>query len=347
MRQPLIPIFFPDRPALLPGTTILAADVGGTKTDIALFEYQDGQLSMGREAIFPSAEYPSLEAIILEFLGGLAPPSRLCIAFAGPVQHGKAKATNLSWEIDIAQLQSEVGIPGVYIINDLEAEAYGLAALQGGDFSTVYAPAAPEPGNVAIIAPGTGLGEAGMFWNGRVQYPFATEGGHTDFSPRNSQDWEFLLFLQQQFGHVSWERIISGPGINQIYNFLRDVKGWEESQWMKDNWQEHNRPAIISQGAKNGSALCVETLRLFIRYLAIESSNQALKFKATGGLFIGGGIIPKIWNDELKAVFFDNFFEVGRLRHLLEAVPVHIVLNPKTPLLGAAHFAWGNPQPAG
>ncbi|NUQ25874.1 MAG: glucokinase [Saprospiraceae bacterium] len=341
MNKPLIPVALPKRELLKEGMKILAADVGGTKTHLALFEQQDEQLSMVRDAIFPSAQYKSLEDIIVAFIDKNNTPQRLSIAFAGPVQDGRAKATNLDWQIDSRQLQSRLGISDVFIINDLEAEAYGLAVLKADDLTAVYAPPAPEPGNVAIIAPGTGLGEAGMFWDGHVLHPFATEGGHTDFSPRSLTDWEFLLFLQKKYGHVSWERIISGPGIHQIYNFLRDDQGWEESQWMKDNWKEHDRAAIISQGAQRGSALCLEALRLFVKYLAIESADMALKFKATGGLYIGGGIIPKIWNDELKAVFLEHFFEVGRLRYLLEAVPVNIVLNPKTPLLGAAYYAIG------
>ncbi len=328
----------PKRAPLKEGMKILAADVGGTKTDLALFEMKGDQLSMVKESLFPSAEFMSLEDIILSFEKIAELPSRLSIAFAGPVQGGKAKATNLDWQIDSTQLSSNLGIPEVFLINDLEAEAYGLAALQAQDLVTIYAVKGPAEGNVGIIAPGTGLGEAGMYWDGKLLHPFATEGGHTDFSPRNPTDWEFLLFLQKKYGHVSWERIISGPGINHIYDFLRDEKGWEESQWMKDNWQDHDRAAIISQGAKNGSALCLETLRLFIKYLAIESANIALKLKTTGGIYIGGGIIPKIWNEELKAVFLEHFFEVGRLRHLLEAVPVYIVLNPKTPLLGAAYY---------
>jgi glucokinase len=336
----LIPVAFQNRPALANGATILAADVGGTKTHLALFAQQGDQLSMVKESIFPSAQYKSLEDIILSFIDKNNKPQRLSIAFAGPVQNGKAKATNLDWQIDTSQLQSRLGISDVFIINDLEAEAYGLAVLQTADLATVYAPPTLESGNVAIIAPGTGLGEAGMYWDGHVLRPFATEGGHTDFSPRSLTDWEFLLYLQKKYGHVSWERIISGPGINQIYNFLRDDQGWEESRWMKDNWQEHDRAAIISQGAARGSALCLEALRLFVKYLAVESADMALKFKATGGLFIGGGIIPKIWNEELKAVFREHFFEVGRLRYLLEAVPVYIVLNPKTPLLGAAYYGF-------
>ena len=338
MHQPLVPIAFPTRPPLPEGTQILAADVGGTKTALALFEMKGGDLSMVTEDVYPSKQFSSMAEAIREFMQARPLPQRLSIAFAGPVHHGTAKATNLDWIVDIDGLRKELGIPQVFLINDLEAGAFGLAALPKSDIKTVYPGKTPAEGNAAIIAPGTGLGEAGLFWDGSVLHPFATEGGHTDFAPRSAFDWELLLYLQKQFGHVSWERLLSGPGIYQIYCFLRDIKGWEEPAWMQRTMKDQDPAAAISLGAQEGSLLCRETLRLFVQYLAVEASNLALKFKATGGIFIGGGIPPKIWNDALQAVFLDTFFLVGRLRSLMEASPVYLILNPKTVLLGAARY---------
>lgn len=339
MRPSLISIAFPKRPPLPEGGPLLAADVGGTKTQLALFELHDGTPVLVSEAVYPSKQFGSLTEVIRQFSGSSPLPQRLSIAFAGPVQAGKAKATNLDWSVDIKQLSAALNIPQVFLINDLEAAAYGLAALTEQDLLTIYPGKSPSEGNAAIIAPGTGLGEAGLFWDGGALHPFATEGGHSDFAPRNTFDWELLLYLQKQFGHVSWERVVSGPGIHQIYRFLRDVKQWEEPARMKSIFKDQDPAAAIGRGAQEGIPICEESLRLFARYLAIEASNLALKLKATGGIFIGGGVVPKIWNDDLRTVFLEHFFQVGRLRPLIEAVQVRLVLNEKLALLGAACYS--------
>ncbi len=334
MQQSIIPIAFPERRSLSEGAQLLAADVGGTKTHLALFELLDGAPVLVKETVYPSKQFGSLAEAIRHFTGTAPLPQRLSIAFAGPVQAGKAKATNLNWSIDAADLSRELDIPEVFLLNDLEAAAYGLAALTEQDMLTVYSGKTPSEGNAAIIAPGTGLGEAGLFRDGSALHPFATEGGHADFAPRNTFDWELLLYLQKQFGHVSWERVVSGPGIHQVYCFLRDIKQWKEPVGLREKMKDHDPAAAIAQGAQEGIPICRESLRLFARYLAVESSNLALKLKATGGIFIGGGVVPKIWNDDLQAVFLEHFFQVGRLRPLIEAVPVRLVLNEKMALLG-------------
>jgi len=339
MYTSLFPITFPGKSTLPAGATIMAADVGGTKTDLALFKVKDDGLSQIKEAVFPSKEWTSLADMVKHFYTALPLPDCLSIAFAGPVQHGKAKATNLDWNIDANELRAGLGISRVLLINDLEAEAYGLAALAAEDIHTIYPGKDAGGGNAGIIAPGTGLGEAGLFWDGSALRPFATEGGHADFSVRNKLDWELLKYLQSVYGkHVSWERVLSGPGIHALFNFLRDVKNRPEHGRVRELMKGRDPSEAISLGAREGDPLCVETLRLFAGYLAVEASNLALKLKATSGIFIGGGILPKIWNDGLEAVFLDHFFEVGRLRPLVESVPVRLVLNPKTPLLGAAAF---------
>jgi len=334
----MIPIAFPKRQSLKEGATLLAADVGGTKTALAWVEIRAGEIAIIRESVYPSKQFPTLLHVIQAFMADATLPERLSIAFAGPVHEGKAHATNLGWDIDIRQLSLETGIPQVFLINDLEAEAYGLAALKEEDLITIYAGDASPKGNAAILAPGTGLGEAGMYWDGSALHPFATEGGHTDFAPRNAFDWELLQYLQQKYGHVSWERVLSGPGICNIYDFLRDVKHWEEPAWLQENMKNQEPGAAIGSGALEGCPICVETLQVFARYLAVEASNLALKLNATGGVFIGGGIPPKIWNASLQTIFLEHYLQVGRLRPLMELVPVHIVLNTKAVLLGAAYY---------
>lgn len=338
MHKPLVPIAFPKRSPLPEGASILAADVGGTKTVLGLFGIHGGELILIRENLFPSKQFGSLTEGIRHFLGTSSLPDRMSIAFAGPVQDGKAQATNLGWNIDIRTLRKETGIPEVFLINDLEAEAYGLATLSKLDLVVVYPGRQPAKGNAAIVAPGTGLGEAGLYWDGSALHPFATEGGHADFAPRNPFDWELLQYLQQQYGHVSWERVVSGMGICNIYNFLRDVKRWEEPGAMREKMKHQEPGAAIGAGAKDGFPICVETLQVFVRYLAVEASNLALKLNATGGIFIGGGIPPKIWTDELQTIFLEHFIQVGRLRPLIESVPVYVVLNTKAVLLGAARY---------
>ncbi len=339
MHRPLVSIAFPKRPPLKEGAQLLAADVGGTKTNLALAEIRKGDIHFVKETIYPSKQFGSLAEVIRTFMADVSrKPERVSIAFAGPVQDGKAYATNLSWHLNTRLLMEELSVPEVYLINDLESEAYGLAALNEKDIVTVYPGHTDARGNAAIIAPGTGLGEAGLYWDGAALHPFATEGGHTDFAPRNAFDWELLQYLQNKFGHVSWERVVSGMGICNIYDFLRDVKRWEEPVWVKERMKTEEQGAVIGSSAQEGCAICMETLRIFMRYLAVESSNLALKINATGGIFIGGGIPPKIWNDHLQEIFLEHFIQVGRLRPLIETVAVHVVLNQKAVLLGAAEY---------
>ncbi len=333
-----IPIAFPEQPSLTDGDTVLAADIGGTKTHLALFKIRGDEITLIEERKYPSQKWHSLTNIVKDFKVEAPELKRFSIAFAGPVQEGKAKATNLDWEIDVRQLGKTIDVDSVLLINDLEAVGYGLAALREEDIAVVYDGDRSPNGNAAIIAPGTGLGEAGMFWDGHAFHPFATEGGHTDFASTDELDVELFQFLNKKYGHVSWERVVSGPGIHAIFQFLRDVRKMEQPAWLKERMQEGDPSAAISKAAEEGCPICQETLRLFIKYLSQEASDLALKFKATGGVFIGGGIPPKIWNEELQKEFLDQFFHVGRLRHLLETMPVYLILNSKAALLGAAYY---------
>ena len=340
-----IPIVFGQpRQTASDGATILALDIGGTKTDIGLFEVKEQHPVLIQESIYPSGNWPSLEALLEHFLQNIPRPDQLSIAVAGPVINGISKVTNLDWKIDINHLHEKLSIPNITIINDLEAKAYGLAALQAEDFLNIYGNLKNASGNAAIIAPGTGLGEAGLYWDGYGLHPFATEGGHTDFGPRTDLDFGLLRYLQQQYAHVSWERVVSGPGIFTIFQFLDKGLKLKVPPWLRKNLNQMDPTLAISEGARENCFICKESLNLFVKYLTVEASNLVLKLKATGGLFIGGGIVPKIWNKHLESVFLEHFFQVGRMRHLVEKVPINLILNPKTALLGAAYYGAFNPE---
>lgn len=339
MAHPVVPIAYPKRTPLPDGSRFLAADVGGTKTHLALLEVAGASWRLMREQVYPSRAFATFPDIIHAFIGEDAMPLRLSIAFAGPVQDGVAQATNLVWAIDSKLLEQQLGIPEVFLLNDLEAGAYGLGMLQPGELLTIFGGQAVRRGNGGVIAPGTGLGEAGLFWDGAKMHPFAGEGGHTDFAPKSALDWELQQYLQQQFGRVSWERVLSGPGMVNIFHFLKDVKKRDAPDWLLRRMEDADPAAAIGEGTRQHLPICLETHRLFVKYLAIEASDLALKLNATGGIFIGGGIPPKIWTDELTDVFNEHFFEVGRLRTLMERIPVALVLNPKAVLLGAIGYA--------
>ncbi len=320
---------------------VLAGDVGATKTNLALFKTKGNAIVSIAKKEFASKEYKNITEMIEVFLQEAPVTDSVCFGVAGPVMKGRAKLSNLLWDIDGNQLARYFKIKKVKLINDLEANAYGLAMLNQKDVASVHSVKNAEKGNVALISPGTGLGEAGMYWDGEYYHPFATEGGHCDFAPRNEFDFELFNYLKKKFGHVSWERLICGPGIVNIYNFLRDKKKRKEPEWLMKKMKEGDAAAIISQHVDK-SAICKETMEHFIRYLAYESANIVLKFKATGGLYIGGGIAPKIISLFSSNHFYDSFCQVGRLKYLLEKVPIKIILNPQTALLGAAWYGAKN-----
>lgn len=318
---------------------ILAADVGGTKTNLALFEIKSGDLAVLKEKSYPTRKYKSFLEMVKTFQTTSMPRiNGICIGVAGPVTQGRADGTNFPWGIDSEEISRELHIRYVSLINDMEANAYGLAVLREKEFETLKY-GSKIPGNAALISPGTGLGEAGMFWNGSHYHPFASEGGHCDFSPRNETDIRILRHLQQKYGHVSWERLVSGPGILDLYSFHRAESSETEPQWLKDRMAQNDPSAVITETAlASKDPVCMATLDLFIRFLAIESAQLALKYKATGGIYIGGGILPKIIHGMKREVFYNNFVQSGRLNSLLEMVPVKVILNEKTALLGAAYY---------
>lgn len=338
MEAAALSIVFPGKRRVKEGTILLAADIGGTKTDLALYVINKQSFTLLQEDIYESQKWDSFSKMAKDFIDTASVvPQRISIAAAGPVRHGKVKLTNLNWMLDADALREELDVEEVLLLNDLEAKAYGLAMLGDGELLQIYAGNTHTEGNGAIIAPGTGLGEGGLFWDGETFHPFATEGGHTDFAPRTELDIELLRYLQRQWEHVSWERIISGMGIYNIYQFLRDAKGLEEPAWLGEKIAASDHSQVIGEHRKTVK-ICQESIELFVRYLAIEASNLALKLKATGGIFIGGGITPKIWDDNTKGIFLEHFFQVGRLQPLIEAVPVYLILNNRTAVLGAVYY---------
>jgi len=319
---------------------VLAGDIGGTKTNIALCRISANGVERLKEARYVSKNFRSLNQIIEEFSADIK-PRHICMAVAGPVLDGKVKFTNLPWELDSDIIESELGIP-VSFINDLESMAYGLAALKENELVTLYEGDKNASGNMAVIAPGTGLGEAGMYFDGRCYHPFATEGGHCDFAPRSEEDIELYRFLHLRHDHVSWERMLSGDGIFTLWQFLTQIKGMVSQSWVIENMKESDPNAVISQAAVEGKcAVSVKTMELFKKYLAYESAQLVLKTKATGGLIIAGGIPPKILPILQGGEPWSDFFihRNGRMDAMMRQVKVQVVMNEKLPLLGAAYYA--------
>ncbi len=319
---------------------ILAGDIGGTNTRLAVVEAAGDRLRLVAEATFPSHDYAGLEAVLKAFASAQRlPVGQACFGVAGPVRHGRCEATNLPWVVDARSLAKELGLGTVGLINDLEANAYGIAALESADFLALNAGAPDADGNMAIISAGTGLGEAGLFWDGRRHRPFATEGGHATFAPQNELEGELLRYLRGTYDHVSVERVLSGPGLVNIYTFLRDTGRGEEPTWLADRMRQEDPAAVIAGTAFEGkNGLCVQALDFLFAIYGAEAGNLALKVMATGGVFIGGGIAPKIFRTLKNTAFMEAFTAKGRMKPLLAAMPVRVILNSKTALLGAARW---------
>ncbi len=320
---------------------VLAGDIGGTNTRLAFFEVESQRLHLVSEAVFPSRSYQNLQQIISEFTSSQSCRAEAaCFGIAGPVSKGVVQTPNLPWTVVAAAIADEIGLTSIQLLNDLEANAHGIALLSAGDTICVN-PGSPEPtGNRAVISAGTGLGEAGLFWNGQKHFVCASEGGHGDFAPRNGLEVELLCYLERQFQHVSYERVLSGPGLVNIYSFLRDTGRTEEPDWLRLEMQTSNPAAVISSTALAGKdALCQQALDLLVSIYGAEAGNLGLRFMATGGVFLGGGIAPKIAPRLASAVFIESFTGKGRMSSLLQAMPVYIITNEKTALLGAALVA--------
>ena len=320
---------------------ILAGDIGGTSTRLAYFDTTGGALNPVVEKRFPSRESGSLEEIVTRFSAeqGLTAESA-CFGIAGPVRNGHVRTPNLPWSVDSTVLSKILSIPAVRLLNDLEANAYGIDLL-GPDDLVVLNPGVPDPtGTIAVVSAGTGLGEALAYWDGTAHRPLCSEGGHADFAPRTELETELLLFLRTEYGRVSTERVVSGPGLCNIYRFLRDARHLPEIPAVAEAMRQGDPAAAISRAALAGEcALCAQVLDLFVSLYGAEAGNVALRVLATGGIYLGGGIAPKIIERLQGPGFMMAFCTKGRLSPLLENIPVRVILNERTALLGAARSA--------
>jgi glucokinase len=321
---------------------ILAGDIGGTKTHLALFSRDGEKLTSEIDETYSSKEYSGLEPVVQEFLAGKnVSISRACFGVAGPVLDGVIKTPNLPWVIDGRQLAKALDLPGAALLNDLEAAAFGVFTLESDEFLCLNPGAARRPGNKALIAAGTGLGEAILYDDGRDYHPIASEGGHGDFAARDDLEIELLRYLIPRFGHVSYERVVSGPGISNIYDFLRDTGRYDEPPGFKEELaSSEDRSAAISQAGLAGEpVICVKALDIFASLYGAEAGNLALRAKATGGVYVGGGIAPKLLSKLREGSFMRAFLDKGRYEEFVSAIPVYVILNEKTALQGAAYYA--------
>jgi glucokinase len=320
---------------------ILAGDIGGTHARLAYFQSQNGQLSVQAEGVYPSREHSGLDEIVAQFVARQSvPPDTACFGVAGPVRNGKVETSNLPWTVESARLAKELALPSAMLINDLEANAWGIASLGEQDLVALNRVKGMPVGNQAVISAGTGLGEAGLFWNGRDYDIFASEGGHCDFAPRTELEMELLRYLVARFGHVSYERIVSGPGLVNVYHFLRDTHRGEEPKWLTEELGQGDAAATISRTAVAGKSVLAEhALDLWISIYGAEAGNLALKLMATGGVFLGGGIAPKLVSKLSGPLFMQAFVGKGRMQALLESIPVRVITNDKIALFGAARYA--------
>src|SRR6266567_1569509 len=309
---------------------ILAGEIGATRIRLAAFETEGNKLQRVVEKIYMSQEHRGLPDIIAHFIRteGI-PVQSACFGAAGPVRGGRSRISNLPWIIDSRELAEQLKLNSVGLINDLEAYAYGIDALESKDFVALSEGSEDAEGNRAVISARTGLGVAGLYWDGYRHHPFACEGGHTDFAPRNDLEADLAQYLRKKYDHVSCERILSGPGIKNIYDFLRDARKAEEPTWLQKQMSAApDQPALISQLAlEKKAAICDQALNIFVGVYGSETGNCALNFLATGGIFVGGSIAAKIVPRMQDPVFMKAFLNKGRMRTLLADMPVKIVLN--------------------
>jgi glucokinase len=318
---------------------ILAGDVGGTKTSLALFRREAQGLLRRRMATYRSSEHAGLDPILRDFLGDGAVVERACIGAAGPVEDGRCRLTNLDWEVDEASLRRTLGVRDAYLINDLQAMASSLPFLQESDRAMIQT-GADSQGNMAVLAAGTGLGEGFLVGHGAGYLPLASEGGHVDFAPRDEREMRLHAFLRAKHGRVSVERVLSGPGLQEIYRFLREEEGMaEETGIAAEVAGTEPQRAIVRHGLAGGPGACAEALRIFCSLYGAEAGNLVLQYLATGGVYLGGGIAPAILPALRRGEFLAAFLDKGRMRNLLSRVPVMVILDPAAPLLGAASFA--------
>lgn len=321
----------------------IAGDIGGTKTILSLYEMTDQVWQGGRKISFESGTYHALEAMLKDLIAGAGgTPTVLCLGVAGPVVAGQSEVTNLGWMLDERELSRVTGIPKVKLLNDLHAMSLGLLHLPDASFVDLNPEGIRQSGNRAVLAAGTGLGESILYWDGHRYHALATEGGHTDFAPNNEQEDKLLAYLRDKYqGHVSYERILSGSGLINIYEYLRDSGFAEESDSFRAYVATNDdiASAISHCALFTGDRLCMEALRMFVSIYGAEAGNLVLKCFATGGVMIGGGIAPKILSAMTSDVFMDSFCAKGRFADFMRKTSVRVATDTDTVLLGAASWA--------
>ncbi|MGA2047941.1 MAG: glucokinase [Terracidiphilus sp.] len=320
---------------------ILAGDVGGTKVDLALYDFSNGKLQYTRDKVYKAKDYPGLEVIVKDFLGA-DKVTAACFGVPGPVRDGRLRLTNLPWTLDSRELSAGLDIQHVFLINDLEANGYGVAELSPEQIYTLAEGDSSQIGNRALIAAGTGLGEGLLIWNGHKHIPYPSEGGHVDYAPRNEDEIDLLRFLKEKYnGRVSFERVVAGMGLTSIYEFLREVRGMEEPAWLTEKLAGVDDPngVITEMALQAKSEICEKALDMFVSAYGAEAGNLALKVLAVGGLYVGGGIAPRILSKLKDGTFMKAFTDKGRLSQLLINMPVRIILESRAALLGAAAYA--------
>jgi glucokinase len=321
---------------------ILAGDIGGTKTLLGLFDREKSIKAPIRQKTFPSQKYSRLETIIAEFLADdPVKPTAACFAVAGPVREGNAQITNLPWVIAAESICQAFEIPVVHLMNDVQATAAAIPFMDREDLAAIRT-GVPDPhGTVAVIAPGTGLGEAYLTWNGQRYLAYPSEGGHASFAPGSDLEVELLTYLYPRFGHLSFERVGSGSGIPNLYGFFRDTGRYPEPDWLKRELEaaEDPTPVIMVAGYNRRAEICTATFDLFMKILGGEIGNMALKLMATGGIYLGGGISPRILDRLREEEFLETISRKGRFKKLLDSIPVYVILDPEVTLHGAAFEA--------
>ncbi|NEX19819.1 glucokinase [Thiorhodococcus mannitoliphagus] len=320
---------------------LLVGDIGGTKTALGVADTDGEHVDLSGLRRYPSASFATFDQIVQHYLNETGFSCRFAaFAVAGPVQDRRSETTNLPWALDADALEHSFDFAGVELLNDLEAVAWGIAVLEKQDLAEIHPGDALNQGNACVVAAGTGLGQAGLFWDGFYHHAFATEGGHSDFAPVDDLEFALLTHLKRRYGRVSWERLVSGPGIANIYEFLLLRHGASQPAWIRKAIEEGgDTAAAVAQAAVDGRcSLCAEAMDLFMRFYGREAGNVALKHMALGGVYLGGGIALKNLALLRKGSFLEGFFDKGRMGSLMRRMPVRVILQPHTPLFGAARF---------
>ena len=322
----------------------LAADIGATKTNIGLYTFPGRLTAYSQTVQLKTADFTGIEALVAEFLSNQRAAVNFCIfGVPGPVNKGRAEVTNLPWVIDEKKIQRDLNVTMVRIINDLEATAYALTELDPGDNVTLSAGKKDVDGNKAIIAPGSGLGESFLTWDGAAYASFASEGGHGDFAPNSEIECALLLYLQKEYGHVSYERVCSGQGIYNIYRFLKDQKYEKEPAWLREKFELAGTtpvPLIIETALnlERRCPICVKAITLFSAILGAEAGNLGLRVLAKGGVYLAGGLPERVLPFLKEQAFLNAFQQKGRMRNLIKEIPLHVITNPEAGLIGAARY---------